>query len=552
MVALAGVSARLAASGGVELDRAVAEGLDDLLLHLDAQQWTLVRADGGEPLGGPLTALVLGGAERALRSAEPVVEVTDPAGLTSAVAAVLTAAGTSLAVLVIERSPTQPWDAASLGLIRAVADIVAAGLARRRAEEEARRAVDRYRRLLETSAEGVCLLDGLGTIKEANPAFGALVGTTATAVVGTSISTYLPADRVEVLTARLLHTTGRSELELEGADGRRRWASCASSALRDDADGSVALVMLSDISVRRDAEAALRNSEARFRALVRSSSDVIVVTTDVGTIAYASPAIAGILGHDPTALVGTNPLELVHPTDLAHVEAKVRELWDARTGTLVVRCRIAKADGTHVPMEAELTNLMDDEAVAGMKITARDISAELAMQAKLTHEATHDGVTGLSNRRVFDLRLQDVLRTGPTPVAVLFADLDGFKAVNDDLGHHVGDEILRAVGERLQAAVRDGDLVVRHGGDEFAILCPGVSGVEEATHVAERIVTSVSSQPFAVGGGTVTIGVSVGIALSPSAEQVPARRLVAAADAAMYRAKARGDGWAYAATGDVT
>ena len=556
LVALAGVSAQLAAVGGPQLDRAVADGLDDLLLHLAADRWTLVRPQGREPLGGPLSPLVIAGVEEALSSSDPVVVIDDrgplaaalaAAGTTSAVAVAVSAATRPLGVLLIERRSGDAWDPASIGLVRAVADILAAALVRRLAEDDARRAEDRYRRLLATSAEGVCLLDAVGVIRDANPAFGALVAGRAADVIGTPIVDYLLPSEAPVVATRLLHTTGRSELELLGTDGRRRWVSCVTSALRDDADaGALALVMLTDISHRRAAEAALRNSEARFRALVRSSPDVIVVTDDTGTIAFASPAVADVLGHDPAVLTGASPLELVHPGDLLDVEARSRALWEARTGSIVVRCRIAKADGAYLPMEATLTNLIDDEAVAGVQITARDISAELEAHARLTHDATHDAVTGLANRRVFDGRLRDALRTGPMPVAVLFADLDGFKGVNDALGHDVGDELLRGVGERLRGAVRDGDLVVRHGGDEFAILCPGVSGLDEAMLVAQRIVSSVSSEVFAVGGTEVGVGVSVGVALSPSVDRMPARRLVAAADAAMYAAKASGDGCAHA------
>jgi diguanylate cyclase (GGDEF)-like protein/PAS domain S-box-containing protein len=560
MAALAGVSARLAAVAADELEQAVTDGLDDLLLHLDADRWTLVVADG-RTLGGTVTPVVLAGAEGALGSSNPILTADEStpelgpvlveAGVASLAAVTATAGARPAGVLIVERDASVAWDPLALGLLRAIGDLLGAALARQRAEQAARRADDRYRRLLETSAEGVCLLDGDGTIQYANRSFGSLVGMTSSSLVGVPVLRFLPTPDATAVAARLLHETGRFELELRRADGQRRWVSCATSAVREDAaDASQALVMMTDISVRRAAEAALRTSEARFRALVRSSSDVIVVTDGEGAVAYASPAVAEVLGHEPTALVGRSPLDLVHPDDLATVTSQVQELWEARAGSLVLRCRIAAADGRYVPMEAVVTNLIDDRAVAGITITARDITEQLELQASLAHEATHDAVTGLPNRRVFDRELAAAIGRAGTRLAVLFADLDGFKAVNDELGHDIGDQLLRAVGGRLGVAVREGDLVVRHGGDEFAVLCNGLADEAEAAQVAGRLVGALA-EPIAVGDAAVRVGVSVGVAVSPPHGPVSARRLVSEADAAMYAAKASGAGWWSASGGDT-
>ncbi len=181
--------------------------------------------------------------------------------------------------------------------------------------------------------------------------------------------------------------------------------------------------------------------------------------------------------------------------------------------------------------------------LAGLVRTlARDVEHRRALEQRLSHQAFHDPLTGLANRRLFVDKVEAALATREAPggLAVLYLDLDDFKTVNDEFGHAGGDEFLVAVAGRLAGACREGDLPARLGGDEFGVLITGLTDGAEARGVADRI-HNLLSAPVEIEGESVPVGVSVGVAVD-SAETRGADDLLGAADVAMYRAKAAGKG----------
>jgi diguanylate cyclase (GGDEF)-like protein len=186
-----------------------------------------------------------------------------------------------------------------------------------------------------------------------------------------------------------------------------------------------------------------------------------------------------------------------------------------------------------------MTNLLDDPSVNGLVLNTRDIHDEAELQEQLVHEAYHDSLTGLTSRALFRERLAEAhaLSARHEDVAVLFLDLDGFKEVNDSLGHAAGDQLLVQVAERLRHAVRDGDTVARFGGDEFAVLIASIIAVADAETVAHRVIAALD-EPFDIGGRILHIGASIGIASAADAADIA--HLQRNADLAMYRAKAAG------------
>ncbi|MDR7274916.1 diguanylate cyclase domain-containing protein [Catenuloplanes atrovinosus] len=276
----------------------------------------------------------------------------------------------------------------------------------------------------------------------------------------------------------------------------------------------------------------IAQQEARFRALVQHASDITVVAGEDAVITYASPATRRVLGIAPEELTGQALNALVHPDDLASLTLPAGP-DDVETTQL----RVRHADGGWRWLEVTRTNRLHDENVRGYICNARDVTDARAFQDQLRFDATHDALTGLANRLLFHRRLGGPARPGDPDglVGVLAIDLDGFKAINDSLGHHVGDEVLTLVAERLRRCVRPYDTVARLGGDEFAvILSPTTEEYADAT--ADRIRAALT-QPAAVDGHHLQIGASVGVAIGT---RTSTDGLLRTADAAMYRAKRRG------------
>ncbi|MDQ1687779.1 MAG: hypothetical protein QOK42_754 [Frankiaceae bacterium] len=286
----------------------------------------------------------------------------------------------------------------------------------------------------------------------------------------------------------------------------------------------------------------LLQREDLFRSLVQGSSDVITVWDSDGAIRYCSPAVTRVFGSDPDELLGSHLESVIHPDDVPAVRRALRGLEDESVASVRFECRVEGADGVWRATESTASDHRHNPSVRGLVFNTRDVSDRDALREQLVHLAYHDPLTELPNRTLFRDRVGQSLlqrRAGQAPVAVLFLDLDGFKAVNDSAGHAVGDELLRQCSLRLRTALRGGDTVARLGGDEFAALLDDSSLSGGALEVAQRVLAALS-EPFDIAGRSVVIGASLGIAFG--ATDADADELLRNADLAMYRAKAAGKG----------
>ena len=289
--------------------------------------------------------------------------------------------------------------------------------------------------------------------------------------------------------------------------------------------------------------AELDRSEQRFRSLVQNSSDVITVVDGSGTITYQSPSIGRVLGHESTALLDTSYFDLVHLDDHADLTALI-DSATLREGTnIAAELRMLSGDGVWCHVEVLGTSLLDDAHVAGIVLNARDVTERKELENQLAHQAFHDPLTNLANRALFADRLDHALKQAARrrrPLAVLYFDLDGFKGINDTLGHVAGDLVLQEVAARLSTCVRTGDTISRWGGDEFGILLEELATDAEANAAAERLIDALRD-PFWVASTEVFISASIGIVVSDLGTEA-CDDLLRYADLAMYRAKANRPG----------
>ncbi|MFD9245562.1 putative bifunctional diguanylate cyclase/phosphodiesterase, partial [Streptomyces sp. NPDC059556] len=322
------------------------------------------------------------------------------------------------------------------------------------------------------------------------------------------------------------------------------------------------IMLLDNIALTHE----LAQKENHFRSLVQGSSDVIMIAAPNGILRYVSPAASGVYGRDAEELIGSELASLIHPEDLGAVVHEVRRFLavsPADEPTTRIECRFRSGHaGTSRSGGASRTEAgggaesgggwLNVESTVnrhqgGLIFNSRDVTERVRLQAQLQHNAEHDPLTDLPNRALFTRRVRQALsgrRASDPGTAVLFIDLDGFKGVNDRLGHQAGDDLLVQAARRLHDSVRAGDTAARLGGDEFAALILGDGGRDQAARrkqvqeIADRLRLTLS-RPYRVDGGNeVRVAASIGVAFAEPG--IEAGDLLRNADLAMYRAKAAG------------
>ena len=289
---------------------------------------------------------------------------------------------------------------------------------------------------------------------------------------------------------------------------------------------------------RRRAEEELRRSGDRIRAILDNVADGIITVDDRLVIRSYNPAAERLFGHSPDDVIGKEFLSLIAEACRAEIKPQLRAyLRPHKREVTVGRHETSglRKDGIAFPMEFNVGRLGPQRLVIG---SLRDVSERKAETEALQYRALHDPLTGLPNRTFLRERLEETIRAGERemkPCAVLLMDLDGFKSVNDSLGHEAGDRLLQQVSQRMRGVLRRADTIARYGGDEFAVVPWGATDVPRAVLIAEKILQAVD-QPFTIDDQPVAVSVSIGIAIFPQHAD-DADTLTRRADVAMFAAK---------------
>lgn len=289
----------------------------------------------------------------------------------------------------------------------------------------------------------------------------------------------------------------------------------------------------------------LSTADRLYRLFVERMRDGAATVSETGVILYANPRLAELLETSVEELVGSVMTEFVDERDRPTLALQLA----AHEPDHTIEVELLGSTGGHVPVLLGTSWLELDDAVVRC-LTFTDLRAERHWREQArVHEirSLHDSLTGLPNRTLLSDRIEHALqgdtRQG-TMSAVLFCDLNGFKAVNDTFGHDIGDQILQAVAECLTASVRPADTVARISGDEFVILCEAIHAVTTALDIAERIHDHLKDVPVVRGDPSTSGEVSLSIGVALSTPDVPSEpeELLRRADAAMYVAKRQGTG----------
>jgi diguanylate cyclase (GGDEF)-like protein/PAS domain S-box-containing protein len=305
-----------------------------------------------------------------------------------------------------------------------------------------------------------------------------------------------------------------------------------------------ALSAVLDISERKRAEAALRESERRFRDFAEAAGEYVWEVDAGARFTYVSRRVESVLGYAPEELYGRTLLDFMPPGETERMRQWYDDTAAARTSFRNVEHRMLARSGSQVWQSLSGVPLLDGAGeLTGWRGTALDITERKRAEARIADLATRDPLTGLPNRLLLADRLGQALTAAQREgamLAVMFVDLDHFKTINDTLGHEVGDLLLKEVAGRIGSVLRKGDTLARLGGDEFVVVLERLKRPEDAAQVANKIIAGLA-EDIVLAGQPVRTAASIGVAVFP-ADGADASTLMRHADTAMYVAKSSGRG----------
>jgi diguanylate cyclase (GGDEF)-like protein/PAS domain S-box-containing protein len=416
------------------------------------------------------------------------------------------------------------------------------------AEKALRNSEERFRSLVQNLSDMITIHDAQGITHYESPSAARILGYGPGGLIGKSpFDTIHPKDVARVKSAfqDLLQTTkplALNDFRYRRADGTWIHLEVMGINLLDHPAVKGVVLTSRDITGRKRAEHLLRESEQRFRDVVNAAGEYIWEVDIHWNYTYASERVERTLGYSEQELLGRSFFSLMPEGEANRVREWFREKVPEGQSFRYLEHKTRTKYGDVIWQQVSGVPILGGHGRAlGYRGTALDITDRKRAEARIEYLATRDALTDLPNRMLLNDRVEQAIVNAHRnfeSFALLFIDLDRFKNINDSLGHHVGDQMLKQVAERLLHCVRERDTVARPGGDEFVVAIYDLKNSQDAGHIAHKILHALS-QPFAIENNVLNTSCSIGISTYPSdGEDVPT--LMRNADTAMYHAKEKG------------
>jgi diguanylate cyclase (GGDEF)-like protein/PAS domain S-box-containing protein len=424
--------------------------------------------------------------------------------------------------------------------------------ARARAEIALREGEERFRTMANNITQLAWMADETGYIFWYNDRWFDYSGTTLEEMAGWGWQKVHHPDQVQRVVEKISECFRTGEpwedtFPLRGKDGKYREFLSRAVPTRD-AQGKVVrwFGTNTDISERQAMEDALFTEKERAQVTLNSIGDAVICTDIAGIVSFLNPVAEKITGWTAADAVGRPVTEVAQILDGATGEPipnpMALAVAENRTMSLPQNSHLVQRNGLATPIEDSVSPIHDRKGqISGAVIVFRDVSVARAMALQMAHSAQHDFLTGLPNRMLLNDRINQAIVLAPRhhkKVAVLFLDLDGFKHINDSLGHLAGDKLLQSIATRLEHCVRGSDTVSRQGGDEFVVLLSEIEKSEDAALTATRMLQAVAEAHF-IDQHDLHVTTSIGVSVYPD-DGGNAETLIKNADTAMYQAKENG------------
>jgi diguanylate cyclase (GGDEF)-like protein/PAS domain S-box-containing protein len=416
---------------------------------------------------------------------------------------------------------------------------------RKQAEEALLQSKEKYRTILENIGDGYYEVDLAGNLTFFNDSLCKIVGYPRDKLMGMNNREYMSPETAKRTYQLFNEVYKRGEptkifdWEFIKIDGSTINVEISISLMRDSKGEPVGFRgILRDVTVRKQAEEALRESEEKYRSLVEFTEDSVYLVNRRKEYLFANETYLTRLGLSRDHVIGRPYGDFHSREDGEAFSEHIEQVF--KTGRFVQYEHRSQTDGRYFLRTLSPVKEPDGH-IEAVTVIAKDITGRKQAEEELRYIATHDALTGVPNRALFNDRLTLALTQADRnkkKLAVMLLDLDYFKDVNDTMGHSTGDQLLRVVGNRLKELLRSGDTVARVGGDEFLLLLAEIASIKDANVIARKILEAFR-KPFVLNDNEIMITTSIGVSIYPD-DGADANTLTKHADVAMYRAKDKG------------